>query len=57
MKSKVDKKNEDVQCIHHWMLRDSNDGKGTSIGFCKKCNEKKEFNNFVPYYWRNYKKK
>ena len=35
-----------AKCIHHWMIRNSNDEKGISIGICKKCNEKKEFNTY-----------
>ena len=46
MKSKVDEKNEDLQCIHHWMLETPN--KGKNKGICKKCKEEKFFDSFIP---------
>ena len=49
---------EKAKCIHHWMIRNSDDKKDISIGICKKCNEKKEFNNYFigSHSWRKKKK-
>ena len=50
-----ERESKELECVHYWRIGPIQNG--LSVGICKKCNEKKEFQNtpLESYSWRKKK--